>query len=118
MRTQEITQEPNPPFLAAYGGISDYLGNLRTCVLIAIPTTDNFDTGLERLLTEAFRIDQHGFTATELERAKETILAQYEKSFNERDKSESSALIRELCSYFEKKESAPGIEVEFDLIKE
>jgi zinc protease len=88
------------------------------CQLVAIPTQDNFDVALERLLTEAFRIDQHGFTASELSRAKETILAEYEKHYNERDKSESSNFARELCGYFEKSESAPGIEVEFSLLKE
>jgi zinc protease len=98
--------------------VSDFVSNLKLLQLIVIPTLDNFDNATERILTEAFRIDQHGFTPTELERAKETILASYERAYNERDKSESKDFARELCSYFEKTESAPGIEVEYALVQE
>ncbi|MDR0927800.1 MAG: insulinase family protein [Ignavibacteria bacterium] len=118
MRLQEITQEPKPPFLMAQGGMGNFVGDLHCFMLTVIPNNDGFSAGLERGLAEMFRIDQHGFTPTELERAKESILASYEKSYNERDKSENYGYVRELASYFEGKESAPGIEVEYEIAKE
>ncbi|MCL2039750.1 MAG: insulinase family protein [Bacteroidetes bacterium] len=117
MRMQEISQEANPPFLYAAGGMSEFIGGVRAFQLISIPKEGEFDLGVSRVLDEAFRVDQHGFTKSELERAKEQILSIYEKMFNERDKSESNSFARELTSYFSKGESAPGIEVEFDLVK-
>ena len=117
MRFQEIAQEANPPFLYAGGGIGKFIGGTRVFQLISVPKEGEFDLGVSRAFDEAFRVDQHGFTKTELERAKEQILAQYEKSFNERDKSEHTAFARELLSFFEGNESAPGIEVEFELVK-
>ena len=117
MRLEEISKEPNPPFLGASGGMGNFLGGVRVLQLGVAPKEGEFDLGVSRLLDEAFRVDQHGFTKSELERAKETIYAQYEKSFNERDKSESRGYARELTSYFSGDEAAPGIEVEFELVK-
>ena len=117
MRLREISQEANPPFLQAGGGMGSFIGGTRVFQAISIPKEGEFDMGVTRVLDEVFRADQHGFTKTELERAKETVLAQYEKLFNERDKSESADFARELAGYFEENESAPGIEIEFDLIK-
>ena len=117
MRLSEIGQEANPPFLQAGGGMSNFIGGTRVFQMISIPKEGEFDLGVSRVLDEAFRIDQHGFTKTELERAKEQVLAQYEKYYNERDKSENQSFTRELAGYFEGEESAPGIEVEFELVK-
>jgi zinc protease len=118
MRLQEISQEPNPPFLQAGGGMGSMgVGGIRVFQLISVPKDGEFDAGVGRVLDEAFRIDQHGFTKTELDRAKEQIMAQYEKIYNERDKEENYGFARELASYFEDQESAPGIEKEFELVK-
>lgn len=118
MRLGELTREAKPPFLLAQGGMGDFIGDMRVFQFVVVPNAGNLANGLERGLAEVFRVDQHGFTPTELERAKETILAQYEKYYNERDKTESSSFAREFTSYFQGKESAPGIEVEFELVKE
>lgn len=117
MRLQEITQEPKPPFLYAGGGIDDFIGNIRCFQLVVVPNKGQFQDGLQKALAEVFRVDQHGFTKTELERAKEQILSSYERMYNERDKTENHAFVNELAGYFEETESAPGIEVEYDLVK-
>jgi zinc protease len=117
MRLQEIGQEANPPFLQAGGGMGKFIGDLRVFQLLSVPKEGEFDLGISRVLDEAFRVDQHGFTKSELERAKESVLTRYESMYNERDKSESKDFARELVSYFEEEESAPGVEVEFEIIK-
>jgi len=117
MRLQELTREAAPPFLYAGAGVSDFLGGIRIFNFVAVPNAGDFANGFERGLAEVFRADQHGFTPTELARAKETVLAQYERNYNERDKTESSSLARELAGYFREDEAVPGIEVEFELAK-
>ena len=42
------------------------------------------------MLTEVERVDRHGFTQTELERAKKELLRQFERMYLERDKVRSS----------------------------
>jgi len=56
--------------------------------------------GLETLLTEAERVKQFGFTATELERAKKEVLRRVEKSYDERDKTDSRQHVGQLVAYF------------------
>ena len=118
LRLQEFSREAEPPFLYAAGGVSSFLAGIRIFNFIVVPKVGEFAKGFERGMMEMFRIDQHGFTPTELQRAKETVLASYERSYNERDKTESSSFARELSGYFQEQESAPGIEVEFELTKE
>ena len=60
---------------------------------------------------------QHGFGEAELGRAKASMLARYERAYNERDKSESPGLADELVRHFLIAEGAPGIEVEVELVK-
>jgi zinc protease len=111
MRIREISEEVNPPFLHAGGSFSEFIGGgIRALSLYVIPKNDEFDLGFERILTETFRIDQHGFTPTELTRAKETILAQTERAYNERDKTENKSLAGELSGYFGGTESFAGVE--------
>jgi len=119
MRLQELTKEAQPPFLRASGRIGNFVaGKSRAFTFSITPKNGEFANGLERGLAELFRVDQHGFTVSEFERAKESIIASYERRYNERDKTESQVFARELVSHFQELRSAPGIEVEFELAKE
>lgn len=71
--------------------------------------------GLLALEIETNRVQQHGFGAAELERARKWWLASYERAFNEREKSESSAYADEYVAHFLKGDPAPGIEYEYRL---
>ena len=78
----------------------------------------NIATGLSALLTEAERVRVHGFAPAELDRAKRELLAQYERAWRERDKSESSSYAREYVSNFLTGEPSPGIDVELTLVRQ
>jgi zinc protease len=71
--------------------------------------------GLEAILTEAFKVKQHGFTATELERQKKEILRNIEQAYRERDKTESRSYADEFIRNFLQDEAIPGVAVERDL---
>ena len=71
--------------------------------------------GLEAVVREARRVQQFGFAAPELDRAKRALLAGYERAFNERDTAESPSLANELVRHFLQGEPAPGIAYEFEL---
>jgi zinc protease len=63
------------------------------------------------------RLKRFGFTAAELERAKKNLLSNYEKTWNNRDKTESENYAAEYIRNFVENEPVPGIEYEFELMK-
>ncbi len=71
--------------------------------------------GLSAMTQEMARVRQFGFGEAELDRAKRSTLAGYERAYNERDKSQSGPLAAELVRHYLNAEAAPGIESEVDL---
>jgi len=116
-RLQELTQKENPPFVFAYGNFGSYGRGYDAFSLAAGSGTNSPSTALTALMTEAERAKRFGFTQTELDRAKKSLLNRMEKLYNDRDKTESSSLVGELVLYYLEKEPMPGIEVEYDLAK-
>ncbi len=117
-RLKEYLRKENPPFkFYAFSGLNR-LGRLNSAYVMSAGAIGNaVDRCVETLLTEAFRVLQHGFTSTEFERAKNEILRQYESKFNERDKTESIYYAFEYSRNFLEGEAIPGIEYEYELVK-
>lgn len=59
-----------------------------------------------------------GFTDSELSRVRDEMIASFEKSFNERNNTQSESLAKELIRHFVDNEPAPGISAEFELVKQ
>ena len=114
-RFSEISQKADSPFLYAY---SAKWGWARTAEMVALGTgvvDGGLIQGLEAVLVEGERVRRHGFTITELERAKMEVLRGMEKLYQERDKQESRGYASELIRHFLQEEAVPGIEYEFML---
>jgi zinc protease len=116
-RFDEISRKPDAPFLGAgaYGGTLS--PEVETFTLAAGVQDGKLESGLAALEIESNRVRQHGFGAAELDRAKKWTLANYERAYSERDKSESSSYVREYVSHFLQGEPSPGIEYEYKLIQ-
>jgi zinc protease len=97
-RLVEIRQQPDPPFTFAYSGYGGDLGNLDNYYLYAFVAEGGTLKGLSSVYTETLRAVEHGFAATELERAKAETLRSAEKSYKEQDKTPSSSLASGLVS--------------------
>ena len=100
-RFQEITNSANPPF--SYG--FSYYGSLpnkknMSYTSVASPTDNKQLAALEVLVKENQRVKRHGFTKSELERARKEILNNAEKSFKERNKTQSRRYVSKLQSQF------------------
>ncbi|MGD1044381.1 MAG: insulinase family protein [Bacteroidota bacterium] len=117
-RFRELLQKSNPPFINAYNYDGRFIGPKQAYYLSAGVKENSILNGLEAMITEAFRVKQHGFTATELERQKIQALRGMEKAFKERDKTESRPFIDEYIRNFLHNEPIPGIEVELALFKQ
>ncbi len=117
-RLNEIAQKPNPPFIMARSGKGRFVRSKEVYYLGGMVKNGGSAKGLEAMLTEAERVKQFGFTQTEFDREKENMIRNYEKAFNERDKTESSGLIREYVSNYLTGEPIPGIEYEYSMVKQ
>ena len=116
-RFSEIARATDAPFLGASSG-DDTLGRTVEAFAVSARVRDGaIERGLTALGQELARVRQHGFGEAELGRAKASMLARYERAYNERDNSESDGLADELVRNFLTAEAAPGIEVEVDLVR-
>lgn len=117
-RIQERLQQPNPPFIYGGGGDGQWLGHRQAYRLFVQANESSILEGFEYILTEASRVKQFGFTSTELERQKTEMLRQYERALKERDKTESRNYVDEYLRNFLQEEPIPGIEVEYNIVKQ
>jgi zinc protease len=114
-RLSELTQNPQSSLIYGY----NYRGSW-------VRTIDGFNVGagvkpgmvlngLEEILTELERIKQFGFTESEFDRQKKSILKSIETQFNEKDKQDSDKLRWEFLELFFENKIILGIEKEYEL---
>lgn len=115
-RFKEILQQPAPPFFMAISNYGKQLRNLDAFANLAIGTSDNVENILKVLYEEQFRAERHGFTQGEYDRAIAQIKSTYETALREKDKTESVHYATELVEYYLSGETAPGIEIEHQLL--
>jgi zinc protease len=117
-RLRELGRAADPPYQFAYAG-SGSLGRTKSSyILTAQVRNGGVERGLTTLLTEARRVEQHGFAETELERAKVSFLRGLDRAFEERDKQESSRFASQYVQHFLDDDPAPSIEWRRDLYRE
>ncbi|HJX71598.1 MAG TPA: insulinase family protein [Bacteroidales bacterium] len=117
-RLGELKDLPQPPFIDAGSYYGEFLGDKSVFVSQALVSDTGIAKGLQTLLIENERLKLHGFTEGELERYKKILLNQYERYYNERDKTESSGFADEYIRNFLQDEPIPGIEFEYQFVKE
>jgi len=116
-RYGELIQKADPPFIFASSGKGGFVRMKDVYVLNTTVKDGGIEKGFEALLIESKRVKDHGFTETELERAKTNVLRRMEQSYNERDKTPSARHAAEFSRNYLTEEPIPGIEVEYELYK-
>ncbi len=118
-RLDEIVQKPNPPFIAARADDGRFFisATKDAFTIRAICAESNSEVALQRIMEEVQRFKQHGFTASEYERARAQFLSGYENAFNERNRHTNSAYVQEYVDHFLNGGFIPGIEIEYQLYK-
>lgn len=116
-RFQELSQSATPPFVAAYGYNGSFIRGYENFSLIVVPSTD-IPTGINAAIAELVKAEQFGFQAAELELVKKQLMSSIEKSYNERNTTESAKLVEEYVRNFLDKEPIPGIEKEYSYFQE
>lgn len=92
-RLNALLDSPKPPFIGAAAGTAELGGFVRgkwALHLHATASPHQQKQALTVLRDEAARVEQHGFTAAELKREVDQMLAHTQNAFNNRDKTNSA----------------------------
>ena len=116
-RLDEMTQDTKCPFIGASAGYSQFIGLTDMYGSQAASKENKILESIEILMREDYRVLQHGFLQTELDRAKVSLLERYERASNEVDKTESSRYASEYVSNFLYGDPIPGAKREYTLAK-
>ncbi|MDB4285980.1 insulinase family protein [bacterium] len=92
-RLEELTKSANPPFSYAFTGYSGMVRTKDSYSAYAMVPEGKHVNALESLLIENERAFRHGFTQSELDRQKSTLITRAERQQAEKDKTESGRLI-------------------------
>jgi len=117
-RLDELRRQPDPPFLFASSSASD---GLRTADAFRFQVGSDpakLERAVEAMAIEMERVRRHGFTDSELDRARRNVLRGYEQAVAEKDRRDSSDLASELVRLALEGEAAPGIEKELEIVRE
>lgn len=118
-RFREVTLKPNPPFVGAGSYYGESYARTKDAYQLFANTSD---TGMSRslytLMEENRRVSLYGFTTSEFDLQKKQIQSYYDRIFNEREKEESYKYVDEYVGNFLVNEPIPGIEWEYDFVKQ
>jgi len=116
-RFDEIAHRANSPFLNAFAGNFQFTRSVNLYFAQAQTEDGKQAKGFEALLEESARVRAHGFLQSELDRAKREQVAQLDRAFAEREKTESRTLAGGMVGAYLNGEPEPGIEASTKLAK-
>jgi len=117
-RFGELARKPDAKFLGAGASNGAMSRNVATFSMEASVEDGKLEDGVAVLATEAKRLREYGFTASEMDRAKKWMAAFYERAYSERDKTESGSYAQEYLDNFLEGEPSPGIAYEHRLVEQ
>ena len=112
-RLAALSQLPEPPFLrggSALGKLTPFYKSFNSSATVK---PGGALGAIDALVRENERARRHGFQAAELERAKKDMMRSFERIYNEREKTDSTAYVAEYLRNFLQQEPIPGIAREY-----
>lgn len=116
-RLDEYSKDANCKY--SYAGVrfdDFFVSKTKDAFYVTVLAKNDPKEAFEDAMKVVTRAAKTGFTESEVSRAKDELLALYEKAYNERDKTNSDNLAKELIRHFIDNQPAPGIEMEKQLI--
>lgn len=116
-RISELLQKGNPPFLSGSVGYYNFVRGYNMMGISASTHPNRMEEGLNAIYTEAQRIYRHGFTSSELERAKSNILTQVETRWKQQDKIRNDQYIRNIVNHYLTNEPLVSMDFEWQFVQ-
>jgi zinc protease len=117
-RYSELSRASEVPFVSGSARLENGLGGVENFTVSVTSNPGELDNAINAAWKEIERIRRFGFEQSELDRSKRLFMDEMSAAFNEKDKTNSAALVQEYTEYFLNGTSAPGIEQEVKLSKE
>ena len=117
-RLSEKALEPDCPYIQAFGGDSEYLFSrpVDAFTLYGVAKEGQAEDVVKVLMEEARRAAEHGFTATEYDRARSEYLSRLEDRYNNRNKTPNDRFGRLYASNYIENEPLMSIEDEYEFL--
>ncbi|MDR3046817.1 MAG: insulinase family protein [Bacteroidales bacterium] len=116
-RLSEYQQDPKTPFLGAGVGYFSFIGPLDVYGAQIAAKENKILESIAFIMKEDARVLRYGFLDSELKRAKEELLNNYEEKAKEVDKTESIQFVRSYVEHFLAGDPIPGAKREFTYAK-
>ena len=116
-RFAEMAQKPDAPFLDAETQRGLFVNSTEATSLTALVPEGGAERGLAALFTEADRVARFGFTQTELDRYRLSLMKTFEQLAASNDEHTSVSLAEEFIRNFMQQEPIPGIAYENGLVQ-
>jgi zinc protease len=110
-----IARRPDAPFVVAFAGVQSQTREIDAFARLAQAKPGQAAAALESLFTEAVRVERHGVTQTELDRARAILARFYEQGEAEEATSDSRNFTEELTRHFFEGELMIGRKAEKEL---
>lgn len=117
-RMSELALDPNASFVAGGAFYGELVKAKDAFHVIYIAKIGKEKQAYSDLLYQLEKIRRYGFTNAELERVKAETLSAYEKAYNERNSTRNISYVQECKSHFLDGETMPGINWEYDAVKQ
>ncbi len=120
-RLHELSLKPECPFQSADVSDGEFLLSSKVTGAFnveIVPKEGRVEEAVKAVMEEIYRVDQFGFTKGEVDRAVLNTLSNMEQLYNNRDKQRSISYAREYYRSFLNNEAIPGIETEYQLLKQ
>jgi zinc protease len=119
-RLASIARRSDAPFIQAFGGIGGVPGvrDIDSFTRLAVAKQGNVEDAMRALLTEVVRIEKHGITSTELDRARTNMKRGYEQIAQTAETRDSRTFTEEITRNFFEQEFIVGPQVEKTLALE
>ncbi len=117
-RLEEITVKPNAAFIGAEIGFQDLTPHVRATSLGVSVSDTGMVRGVNALLTEVARAAQHGLVQSELDREKQSYLAQMDNFYQNRNDRHSDEFTEACIEHFLTGEPMPSVEIRVALGRE
>ena len=117
-KIRDLAQTANPPYANAGAGFDRGVTLDDEQFSVGLIPVDDFTKAINAVIGVLLQVQKYGLSGTDIATAENEILAGYEKSYNERNTTESGAYTDELARNFTIGEAVPGIYNEYLYAKE
>ncbi|MDR1904444.1 MAG: insulinase family protein [Treponema sp.] len=116
LRFDEAASRPETSYVESMGGAWNFGRSARFYLLGTQAKTGLAEDSLREMLLEKESIVRYGFTNSELEHAKLSLISMLEQMASEKDRQESRSYVYRFTAHFLNKDNLPDIEWELDAV--